>query len=210
MTRGELLLPLCPFPPLAWWCLALEADARIDALEHYQKRSFRNRITLMTSRGVQTLTFPVERRGGLPRPQDQTRRAVNGDYRKVWQAIRTAYGRAPFFDEMAEGLEPLFLSGADTLGAWNRQTLHWAAEWLGVSVPPDSKAVTVGLSQHAYPLSDEGLNHRQLDGWPHVWDDRQHDIPYAALSIVDALMHLGPEAARRVIRIPRSESPRPE
>ena len=62
----RVILPLCPFPPIRWWRAALSDGAVLDAGEHYQKRSFRNRMVLMTANGVQTLTMPVERRGGLP------------------------------------------------------------------------------------------------------------------------------------------------
>jgi len=185
-------------------------EARVDAFEHYQKRTFRNRVTLMTSVGSQTWTLPVERRGGLPRSQDETLRIMDGSGRKAWQAMRTAYGRAPFFEEMAEGLESVFLSRADTLGAWNRETLRWTADWLGVSVPKDAECASAGRSEHAYAPSEGRPASFKVEGWSHVWDDRHKDIPYASLSMVDALLHLGPEAARRITRNPRSGFPRPE
>ena len=86
----------------------MSGGARLDGLEHYPKRTFRNRFTLMQSTGTLELSLPVEKRGGRPRSQDETMRITGEPDRKAWQAVRTAYGRAPFFEEMEEELEALF------------------------------------------------------------------------------------------------------
>ena len=204
----RVILPLCPFPPIGWWRAALSDGAVLDTGEHYQKRSFRNRLVLMTSNGVQILTVPVERRGGLPRPQDEFALAPGSDPSKLWRAVVTAYGSAPFFEEMAPELEALFLDGPDTLGSWNRKSLKWASEWLGIPVPKEAAIASQGLLDHEANLTewcDSGVG---SNGWPHIWEDRGLDIPHHRLSCLDVLFHCGPEARRWVNPLLPSGFPR--
>ncbi|MCH1581726.1 MAG: WbqC family protein [Flavobacteriales bacterium] len=196
VTVEQTLLPLCPFPPLPWWGAVLSGDVMLDGLEHYPKRTFRNRYHIMQSTGVVCQTVPVERRGGRPRPQDDTMRITGEPDRKAWQAVKTAYGRTPYFEEMSGELEDLFRNGPASLGGWNRATMAWAGSWLGIAVPldatPDQRRVSPPCSM--MNLMASAVVHMR-PRWPHVWQDRQPHIPYENLGILDLLLHLGPEAA---------------
>ena len=203
MTTVPPRLPLCPFPPLVWWGAALEGSAVLDVHEHYQKRSFRNRYWIMTSNGPESCSVPVERRGGIPRPQDQTLRVTGDAERKAWQAVRSAYGRTPFFEEMAPELESLFLEGGATLGEWNRATMQWASGWLDIPVPRDADPPWEPFDAAAVQEVD-GMEETQARRWSHVWEGRHHDIPYQRLGILDALLHLGPAARGLINPIPPS------
>ena len=202
-------LPLCPFPTLCWWQDARHPDARLDAHEHYQKRSFRNRIHLMTANGLQRLTVPVERRGGEPRPQDQTMRS-DGEGMKMWRAVHTAYGAAPFFDELSPELESLFMMESVSLGEWNRATMRWSAEWLGVTVPADAELPSAPPVPHDQKMARRSEfwmdSPGMASGWPHIWRDRGKDIPFGRLSCLDVILHCGPEAGRWVSPAPSSGS----
>ncbi len=182
---------------------------RLDGLEHYPKRTFRNRYTLLQSTGPLEISVPVERRGGRPRAQDETLR-IGGDHdRKAWQAVRTAYGRAPFFEEMEDELLGLYRNGPETLGGWNRATISWAASWLGIEVPADVAASEYPETE-ATPVVPLTSPLGAIQHWPHVWQDRLSDIPYARLGILDVLVHLGPGAAGAIKPIPPSGFPHPE
>ena len=211
MSHDLDLIPLCPFPPIPWWGMVLGGGVGLDGLEHYQKRSFRNRYTIMSSTGTLNLTVPVEKRGGNPRPQHQTLRVTGEPDRKAWQAVKTAYGRAPYFEEMAQELESLFLRGPENLGDWNLATVDWASSWLGIERPA---LVTEG----EYQVQDHGHLMMQLMAsasvmnpcrWPHVWGDRNEEIPFVFVGILDALLHLGPEAVSLIRPVPQSGSQRP-
>ncbi len=205
---GLVTLPLCPFPPLPWWCAALQDGATLDVHEHYPKRTFRNRMVLAQSTGLRDWTVPVERRAGIPRRQDDTRRIAGDADRKAWQAIRSAYGNAPFFEEMCDELEALFLEGPETLGAWNMATLEWMSGWLDVQVPlPEAKRLPLPVD-HAFQLESWSkwwnLHHIR---WPHIWQDRMGQVDFSKMSGLDALLHLGPAAAGRISPFPRSGFP---
>ena len=203
MTTVPPRLPLRPFPPLVWWGAALEGSATLDVHEHYQKRSFRNRYWIMTSNGPESCSVPVERRGGIPRPQDQIFRAAGDADRKAWQAVRSAYGRSPFFEEMAPELEALFLEGGATLGEWNRATVEWASGWLDIPVPRDAHPPWEPFDA-AVVQEGDGMEDARVPRWAHIWEGRHHDIPYQRLGILDALLHLGPAARGLINPIPPS------
>ena len=152
----------------------------------------------MTANGPQVLTLPVERRAGRPRPQHETMRSLGVEI-KLWRAVRTAYGAAPFFDELAPELESLFLDGPESLGAWNQAALAWASDWLDVTVPSHLTGPIEAVPRHGETMEHWTLawakNHR---GWAHIWSDRGLNIPYAMLSCLDAVLHCGPEAKRLV------------
>lgn len=207
----EFLLPLRPFPPVHWWCASLAEGARLDIGEHYPKRTFRNRIVLATASGPASLTIPVERRGGTPRPQSQTMRVV-ADADKLWRAVRTAYGATPYFEEMAPELELLFCRGPISLGDWNLETLRWAAEWLQCGIPQPDEVSSLDRSGFTHEANDvkwKAQSAAQLRPWPHIWTGRS-GLDFGELSVMDLLLHCGPEASRWIIPLPPSGSPRPE
>ena len=205
MNQGLQRLPLCPFPPVPWWSVAKSGAVRLDGLEHYPKRTFRNRFTLLQSTGPLEITVPVERRGGRPRCQDETQRIVGEPDRKAWQAVKTAYGRAPYFAEIEDELQHLFLSGPGTLGAWNRATMEWASAWLGIPVPVDVTPEEYAGSE-AVPLTSmvAASPGPSQSSWPHVWQDRQAQIGHSKLGILDLILHLGTEAGAQIKPIPQS------
>ena len=208
---NPVLLPLRPFPPLHWWRAAQSPGVRVDVGEHYPKRTFRNRFSLATASGMTSLTLPVLRRGGVPKPQSETLRS-RGDDVKLWRSIQTAYGATPYFEEMKPELEALFLDGPDDLGAWNWASIRWSAEWLGVKVPQASEAQMVERGTVGHDAEDERLRALcapDLQPWPHIWQDRMTP-DCGALSVLDLLLHCGPEAAGRITPLPPSGSRRPE
>lgn len=87
----------------------LVSGARIEAHEHFQKQTYRNRAEVMTAGGVRPLSVPVawDHRAKMPI------REVRIDYslpwqREHWRTLRTAYAAAPFFDHYADRLAPFF------------------------------------------------------------------------------------------------------
>lgn len=82
--------------------------ARLEAQEHYQKQSYRNRCYVLTANKVDVLTVPVQR-GTHHVPM----RDLQIDNSQAWQAhhwrcLRSSYGKAPFYEYYAPELEPVY------------------------------------------------------------------------------------------------------
>ena len=88
----------------------------------------------------------------MPRPQVDTLRVVsNAD--KLWRAVQTAYGAAPYFEEMAPELEVLFRRRPKSPGN-GTGTLRWSAEWLRCKVPQLSGLAFVDRSGFSHEAND--------------------------------------------------------
>ena len=98
------------FPPIQYYCKLLEYDTVIiEAQEHYQKQSYRNRCRISGPNGIQSLSIPVER----GRSREIPIRDIKIDYSMPWQvnhlrSIKTAYRSAPYFEHYIEDLSPIF------------------------------------------------------------------------------------------------------
>lgn len=87
------------------WFAKLSQGAVIDVGEHYVKQSWRNRCEIASANGRLPLTVNV-----AAGAQKMAMRDVRIDYSKRWQhthieALRSAYGRAPFFEHYWPALE---------------------------------------------------------------------------------------------------------
>jgi hypothetical protein len=111
VTPSAILTDLHYLPGLAFFANLLRAEVVwLEAHEHFQKQTYRNRCRIGTARGVEALVAPVL--GGrsqhkVPMREVRLDHSTNWPTRH-WRAIQTAYGRAPFFGDYAPHLQPLF------------------------------------------------------------------------------------------------------
>ena len=73
-----------------------------ECQEHYSKQSYRNRCRILTAQGPYELSVPIEHRATKMKLKD-----VCIDYQQKWvkhhwRSIKTAYGKAPFFEHYGE------------------------------------------------------------------------------------------------------------
>ena len=118
------------------WFAKLCEGAVIDLGEHYVKQTYRNRCEIAAAGGRMALTVNVEAGAGrLPV------REVRIDYSKRWQhthicAIRSAYGRAPFFEHYWPEFEPVLARRHRFLQELGRELLEVALRLLKADVEP--------------------------------------------------------------------------
>lgn len=128
-----ILLSTAYFPPVSYFAaiakdFALSPDGakpsivRIEAHEHYQKQSYRNRCVIMSAQGKVNLNVPVVHDGTLHGPIT----GVRIDYSTPWvkqtqTAIASAYGMSAYFDYYRDELFAIMDSRPETL--WELNTL---------------------------------------------------------------------------------------
>jgi hypothetical protein len=188
----EAALPLCPFPPLHWWARAEEGGI-IDVHERWVKGTARNRIACADARGPFGLTIPVVHPGDAP--LSEVRISGHIPEVKLWRAVETAYRSAPFFDQIEAELHPLWsqnIRAGALLAEASSALLAWTSSWIGVPVP---RSATEPLPwfwdgpdlRERAALRGKGIS---FVPYPRVFMDR---VPFPhGLSVLDALMHLGP------------------
>ena len=169
--------------PISWWQALAKADAvRINAAEHYVKQTWRNRCRIAMPDGPQDLVVPV---CSAPNhtPVRDIRISDHGSWRHHhWSALRTAYGKSPFFEYYADDFAPFYERRFDFLIDFNEGLRALVASLLDVETP-------VGIADSFEPLSL--LPAPSQKPYYQVFAQRLGFL--ANLSIADLLFNLGPE-----------------
>lgn len=95
--------------PVAWYAaLARHERCFLDAGEHYVKQTWRNRCRIAMPDGPADLVIPVESASSHA-PMRDLRISDHGQWRHHhWNALRTAYGKSPFFEYYADDFAPFY------------------------------------------------------------------------------------------------------
>ena len=179
------------FPPLAWFRAGAQGQWKIEAHENYQKGDWRNRCRIATANGPLLLTVPLE--GGKHRRMPI--REVRISYRNDWwrqheQSIRSAYGKAPFYEHFAEELFAVARRRPVTLWELNQSLIGVCCELLQLEVPK----LTDRFSGPPSPFPPDSYRDPAQASlpYPQVFSDRHGFL--ADLSVLDGLFCLGPAA----------------
>ncbi len=191
-------------PPIQYLCKWVDRDeVYLEAAEHYQKGSYRNRCYLAGSHGPLCLSIPLKK----GKNQGQSIREVQIDNstswnKHHWRSIQTCYGKAPFFDHYAATLQPLYHSPPRFLFDWNLRLLYWLKEQFALQTEikwTDSyrKQLPTGwldlrnsISPKAHRNKSDPDFHPQP--YPQLFSDKLGFLPN--LSTLDLLFCLGPES----------------
>lgn len=98
----------------------------------YTRRDWRNRNQIKTPQGVQWLTVPVKVKGKYDQKIKDT--AIDGSDWSLahWKALAQNYRRAPYFDEVAAWLEPLYLERYSHISQLNRRFIEAICHYLRI------------------------------------------------------------------------------
>lgn len=177
--------------------LAQHETVLVERLETFPKQTYRNRCTIATGNGLQTLTVPVVRTEGNHTRTEQMRVSYHEPWNiRHWRTIVSAYNTAPYFLYYRDGLEKLLMQRFDTLLELNQALLQYllqklkidcrveyTAEFSPITTAADLRlALTCKSSQASTPLPP----------YSQVFEDRYGFQPN--LSIIDLLFNLGPES----------------
>lgn len=186
-----LLTPTAYFPPAHWLVAGMaQQNWLLEAHENYQKGGWRNRCHLAGPNGVQTLTVPLEKGKHQRMPIQQVRISFRDDWpRQHEQAIRTAYGRSPYFEFYADALFATLQQPPATLWDLNQAMLRTLIRLLQLPLIPGTTADFIPPDQPGF-LRPATLP-QTLPPYPQVFTDRHGFTP--GLSVLDALFCLGPQ-----------------
>ena len=166
----------------------------IETQESFPKQTYRNRCYIDSPNGSLKLSIPVQH-------QSAATGEVQISYRenwpqKHWQALRSAYGKTPFFEVLASDLEAVMLSGESSLLELNNQLLNLILHWLQLDVR--FQFTDHWQAEHTLPDYREVFRAKGLPQWkgpayPQAFDHKYGFRP--DLSILDLLFNEGPAAA---------------
>ncbi len=127
------LLELPYLPPVSWMTLVWPHPViRLEACEHFQKGSYRNRCHIAGPNGLQRLSIPLVKGKHQQTPIREVRIAYEEPWQQVhWRSIRAGYGNAPFFEYYADELAPFFEKRYLFLFDLNLELLHFLLKKMG-------------------------------------------------------------------------------
>lgn len=166
----------------------------LDAAEHFQKMSYRNRYRIAGANNPNLLTVPLVsgREQRLPMTEvmihNQTMWQV-----QHWRTLVSVYKRTPFFEHYEPSLQPLFEAEYNRLVDFNLASIEWVRKHLKLPVEiaitdtlqKDYAADVTDIRNAKAPTTDLPMYHQ-------VFEDRIGFL--ADLSILDLLFEEGPGA----------------
>lgn len=185
------------FGPVQWYQrLCQPEQVWIERWESFQKQTLRNRCLIASANGVQALTVPVEHSAGNCLVKD-VRISDHGNWRHLhWNALRSAYGKSPFFDYYEDDLHPFFENIHPNrwtyLFDFNEAIREKMCELIDIHpvVSYTTTFVQGGLTD-AEALR-VGETTASFKPYYQVWQEKHGFLPN--LSILDLLFNMGPES----------------
>ncbi len=195
------ILSAAYFGPVQWYQKLNRYDrCLIECHDHYIKQTYRNRCTIATTQGMQTLSVPIERYDGLKCAMRDIRVSDHGNWRHLhWNALMSAYGESPFFEYYADDIRPFFEKRWEFLFDFNMEITFKMCELIDIrptiSTTDTYVADTAGMHDFRdtirpkHPLPDE-----QFVPTPYYQVYRQKHGFLPNLSVLDLLFNEGNEA----------------
>lgn len=200
----SILLELHYFPSVQYFSKFLTyPNILIEQHENYLKGSYRNRCHIAGANGLQRLSIPLKR----GKNEQLSIRKVRISYDENWQSqhwtsIRSAYGRAPYFEYFADEIQPFFQKQYEYLFDFNWDLLMLMMDLLQLEA--DVKLTNQYEQRTNAEIFDfrNGIfpkKHRQKEDalfklvpYPQVFEERHGFL--GNLSILDLLFCTGPQA----------------
>ncbi len=148
----KILLHPTYFPNIASFATMLQHEIVWEAVDNYQKQTFRNRCHICNDRGLHVLNIPISHVGGNQGRQKYKDVKVDNTYpwqRQHWRTLETAYRTSPFFEYYEDDLVSLFDKKQEFLMDLNLRTIETVCECLQIQMPT-VKTLTYEVSPENY------------------------------------------------------------
>ena len=171
----------------------------IDDTAPFVKQTLRNRTTIATENGAQTLTIPVMH-NGRSIPMRDIRISEHGNWRhQHWNALVSAYRKSPFFEYYADDFALFYEERDGFLIDFNMRLHRVVRELLGLERKVEllseitDKEVLLATTDARHIAEPRTLAEIESCTKPYyqVFSQRNGFIPN--LSIIDLLFNMGPE-----------------
>lgn len=192
----SVLIEMHCFPCVAYFHCMLHSEAFIlEAKENYNKRSYRNKFDLLSDKGPQSFSIPLQKGKHEQQPISETQISYDENWpSQLERTLKTYYGSSPFFDHYMPGLAEIIHSGERSLWNFNFSILSHLMNVLSLQV---SLACTTDFEKHPEDTMDLRsvitprceVEHKT---YPQVFEDKIGFV--SNMSILDLLFALGPES----------------
>lgn len=168
----------------------------IENHEPYRKQTFRNRCMILSANGPLRLTIPVKHISGKTQAVKEILISYDEPWqRKHYQALKSAYGRSPFFEFYDEPLQKILFAKHKRLIELNNDLLAFVFQ---IFKPGISISATEAF-RDSYPAND--FRYQPGTSEDYVFREPEIDYPQVFsskfgftcdLSILDFIFNSGP------------------
>jgi hypothetical protein len=161
---NNMVADLFFLPNLEFFTLVKTAESiRFSLDDPFVKRTYRNRCEILLSNKIQLLSVPVNKCA-----IDSRYRDIRIDYHQKWlnvhlRGIRSAYGKAPFFEYFYPSFEEVFLKRKSFLWELNWELLTICLHFLKLNVKME-------LSEESLPQSNQSDIRGLMDTKCRYWE----------------------------------------
>ena len=170
----------------------------LEAHEHFQKRTWRNKTAIQTPGSPLILSVPLKKGKNERKPIQLVEIAYDEPWHRIHlQSLKTAYGKSAFYNEMEDDLMALLSGHYQYLWDLNIALIQYFLHFL----PGDLKFMFTTEYVKTYPVSTvdlrsgvgSGKTNLDITLIPAYLQVQRLGKPHTPnLSILDALCHLGP------------------
>ncbi len=118
--------------------------------ERFIKQSYRNRTHILSANGVIKLSIPLKHYGNYDKTSEIRISYSERWQQNHWRAIKSAYGKAPYFEFFEDELSTFYQMKEDSLVQYNLKQLHWVYRVL-------KKEINFDLSTENEPITPSNL-----------------------------------------------------
>ncbi len=201
-SRDSILLEAHYWPCISYFKTIKQAKAlHLEAQEHYQKGSYRNRLYVPASNGVQLLSVPLEKGKNQHIPIQEVQISNRLPWRRAqWKTIYFLYKSAPYFEHYEPELQSLFMEEEQFLFQQNVKILRWLMQQFQLKV-----AVHYTAEYEANPAQHTDLRNTitpstASTNTPIYFQPFSDKVGFKSnMSALDLLLMNGPEAAAMLV-----------
>lgn len=189
------------FPPTTYLAAIVqnEGNVLLEAEDHFQKQTFRNRMVIGTDKGPLTLSIPIRHQKGVRQKYREVVSEPTSDWNRLhWKGLQTAYRTSAFFEFFETDLAAFFEHSTVNVFEHNINTLRFLCDAFRIPLQ-----TTLTSSYQKQPYTNDC---NDLRDWihPKIYTAVSPKLPYAQvfddkinfqpnLSSLDLLVNLGPK-----------------
>ena len=173
----------------------------LEQFDSYSKQSYRNRCIIMGPNGVHALSIPVKREKGGGNLLRDIRIDYDTSWNKVhWRGLVASYATSPFFEYVADEINPFYEKKFEFLIDLNRQMLEYTLDFMGLKIELSYSEAFTPISSEQDPRYFIHPKKDQAEADPGFLPGEYHQVFsdrlgfHANLSILDLIFNEGPDA----------------
>jgi hypothetical protein len=186
---------------------------QIEVHESFPRQTWRNRCRILTANGPFDLVIPVSRPRGNHTPTAEVLTSMHAPWQKQhWRTLSSAYAKSPFFLYYQDLLQPFYEQVRPwRLVSWNEALMRALLPEAGLDIHPGQTEYFEKTPQQHADFRSHFSPKQSRDkarAWIE-WPRYQQVFPHAqgfqpAMSIIDLLFNLGPDAGAYVREVSAS------